>query len=68
MNRSSELYVMMGAAEKAAVMILRDFGELEKLQVSSHGCETFVACARKIATEKLRYFLSVGRPAFFVCA
>lgn len=64
MGRAAEIYIMTTSAEKAAVMLLRDFGELEKLQVSSRGCANFVASSRKGTTEKLRHLLSIGRPAF----
>ena len=39
---SSNLNIMIKAAEKASKIIIRDFGELEKLQVSSKGPADFV--------------------------
>ncbi len=39
---SSNLNVMIKAAEKASKVIIRDFGELEKLQVSKKGPYDFV--------------------------
>ena len=39
---SSNLNVMIKAAEKASKSIIRDFGEVEKLQVSKKGPRDFV--------------------------
>ncbi len=39
---SANLNVMIKAAEKASKILIRDFGELENLQVSSKGPRDFV--------------------------
>ena len=39
---SANLNVMIKAAEKASKILIRDFGELEKLQVSKKGPTDFV--------------------------
>ena len=50
-NTSPILNVMMKAAEKAARSLLRDFGEVEQLQVSRKGPADFVTAADKRAEE-----------------
>ena len=54
---SSNLNIMIKAAEKASKIIIRDFGELEKLQVLSKGPSDFVTNsdkkAEKIIIEEL---------------
>jgi myo-inositol-1(or 4)-monophosphatase len=49
---SPNLNIMIKAAEKASKVIIRDFGELENLQVSSKGPGDFVSSADK-RTEKI---------------
>ena len=44
---SSNLNIMIKAAEKASKVLIRDFGELEKLQVSSKGPSDFVTNSDK---------------------
>ena len=39
---SSNLNIMIKAAEKASKSVIRDFGEVEKLQVSKKGPKDFV--------------------------
>ena len=39
---SANLNIMIKAAEKASKSIIRDFGEIEKLQVSKKGPNDFV--------------------------
>ena len=39
---SSNLNIMIKAAEKASKSVIRDFGEVEKLQVSKKGPRDFV--------------------------
>ena len=39
---SANLNVMIKASEKASKVIIRDFGEIEKLQVSKKGLNDFV--------------------------
>ena len=54
---SINLNIMIKAAEKASKILIRDFGELEKLQVSSKGPSDFVTNsdmkAEKIIIEEL---------------
>ncbi len=62
--RSPTLNVMMNAARKAARGLVRDFGEVEQLQVSLKGPSDFVSSA-DLKTEKvLRQELAKARPAF----
>ena len=49
---SSNLNIMIKASEKASKIIIRDFGEIEKLQVSSKGPGDFVSSADR-RTEKI---------------
>ena len=49
---SANLNVMIKAIEKASKVIIRDFGEIEKLQVSKKGPTDFVTNA-DIKTEKI---------------
>ncbi len=51
---SSNLNIMIKAAEKASKFAIRDFGEVEKLQVSKKGTRDFVTKltnSRKILIE-----------------
>ncbi len=67
-SRSSYLYIMSKAAEKAAIGIVRDFGELEKLQISKKGFQNFVTSSDKKAEENIIYILSKAYPNFaFTC-
>tara|TARA_B110000008_G_scaffold204394_1_gene202997 strand:- start:416 stop:1174 length:759 start_codon:yes stop_codon:yes gene_type:complete len=54
----------MSAARKAARSILRDFGELEKLQVSIKGQNDFVTMADIKAQEIIHYELSRSRTGY----
>ena len=58
---SANITIMMTAARKAARSILRDFGELEKLQVSVKGQNDFVTMADIKAQEIIHYELSRAR-------
>ncbi|MGE5506316.1 MAG: inositol monophosphatase family protein, partial [Actinomycetota bacterium] len=62
--RSAVLNVMMGAARKAARALLRDFGEVEQLQVSMKGPSDFVSSADLKAEKTLRAELKKARPDF----
>jgi len=62
--RSPLLNVMTLAALKAAKGLIRDFGELENLQVSKKGPADFVSKADRRAERTLRTELSKARPAF----
>ena len=58
---SPNITIMMSAARKAARSILRDFGELEKLQVSIKGQNDFVTMSDVKAQEIIHYELSRSR-------
>jgi myo-inositol-1(or 4)-monophosphatase len=64
MLRSALLNVMIAAARKAARALKRDFGELEKLQVSLKGPANFVTAADRRAEETLYQELSKARPGY----
>jgi myo-inositol-1(or 4)-monophosphatase len=64
MRLSALLNVMVGAARKAGRRLLRDFGEVEQLQVSVKGPGDFVSQADLRAEETLREELSRARPHF----
>ena len=52
MPRSALLNVMVAAARKAARGLKRDFGEIEKLQVSLKGPANFVSSADRRAVRQ----------------
>lgn len=62
--RSPVLNVMVKAAEKAAKGLVRDFGELEQLQVSVKGVGDFVSAADLRAEKIIRHELEKARPGF----
>jgi myo-inositol-1(or 4)-monophosphatase len=62
--RSALMNVMFKAAEKAAKGLVRDFGEVEHLQISRKGPADFVSTADLKAQKTLREELSKARPAF----
>ncbi|MGC1466727.1 MAG: inositol monophosphatase family protein [Pseudolabrys sp.] len=64
MLRSALLNVMLTAARKAARALKRDFGELEKLQVSLKGPANFVSAADRRAEETLYQELIKARPGY----
>ncbi len=61
---SADMNVMIRAAEKAARALVRDFGEVEQLQVSRKGPADFVSAADRKAEETLFNELSTARPDF----
>jgi myo-inositol-1(or 4)-monophosphatase len=61
---SPTLSVMIKAAEKASKTLLRDFGEVEQLQVSAKGPGDFVSAADRRAEEIIHAELSRARPDF----
>ena len=63
-QRSAILNVMTTAAQKAARGLVRDFGEIEHLQVSKKGTADFVSIADKKAEKIIVYELSKARPNF----
>ncbi|HTT49205.1 MAG TPA: inositol monophosphatase family protein [Pseudolabrys sp.] len=64
MHHSALLNVMVAAARKTARALKRDFGELEKLQVSLKGPANFVSSADRRAEEMLYQELSKARPGY----
>jgi myo-inositol-1(or 4)-monophosphatase len=64
MLHSALLNVMIAAARKAARALKRDFGELEKLQVSLKGPANFVTAADRRAEETLYQELTKARPGY----
>jgi myo-inositol-1(or 4)-monophosphatase len=64
MHHSALLNVMMKAARKAARGLNRDFGEVEKLQVSVKGPANFVTAADRKAEQVLREELTTARPGY----
>ncbi|GAA0599887.1 inositol monophosphatase family protein [Caenispirillum bisanense] len=62
--RSPNLNVMVNAAKKAARAMVRDFGEVEQLQVSVKGPSDFVSAADLRAEKILRAELSKARPGW----
>ena len=62
--RSALLNVMTAAARKAARGLVRDFGEIENLQVSKKGTGDFVSNADRKAEQTLVRELTKARPRF----
>lgn len=62
--QSPDLNVMIKAAEKAARSLIRDFGEVEQLQVSQKGPGDFVSAADRRAEQIIHDELSYARPNF----
>lgn len=63
-TQSPDLNIMIKAAEKAARSLIRDFGEVEQLQVSQKGPGDFVSAADKRAEEIIFDELSTARPNY----
>jgi len=63
-RQSPLINVMSGAARKAARKLVRDFGEVENLQVSKKGPADFVCAADKTAENVIRIELNKARPNF----
>lgn len=63
-QRSALLNVMTAAAQKAARGLIRDFGEIENLQVSKKGTGDFVSAADRKAEETLVAELTKARPGY----
>ncbi|HVV78969.1 MAG TPA: inositol monophosphatase family protein [Pseudolabrys sp.] len=64
MVHSALLNVMIAAARKTARALKRDFGEIEKLQVSLKGPGNYVSAADKRAEETLYAELAKARPGY----
>ena len=62
--QSADLNVMVKAAEKAARSLIRDFGEVEQLQVSQKGPGDFVSAADKRAEQIIFDELKYARPNY----
>ncbi len=62
--RSALVNVMIAAAQKASRRLVRDFGEIENLQVSKKGPADFVSNADRKAEDTIRRELSKARPAY----
>ena len=63
---SANLNLMIKACEKASKILIRDFGEIEKLQVSEKGPSDFVTNS-DLKTEKIIIEeLSKGRPDYSI--
>jgi myo-inositol-1(or 4)-monophosphatase len=63
-RRSALLNVMAGAAQKASRGLIRDFGEVENLQVSRKGPADFVSAADHAAENTIRAELAKARPRY----
>jgi len=61
---SPTLNIMIKAARRAARGLVRDFGELEQLQVSRKGLGDFVSAADRKAEEMIREALMEARPNY----
>ncbi len=61
---SANLNIMIKAARKAGRGLVRDFGEVEKLQVSMKGAGDFVSRADTRAEEVIREELTIARPNY----
>lgn len=68
MADSPNLTVMIKAAEKAARSLVRDFGEVEKLQISVKGPGDFVSKADKRSEEIIIDSLQYDRPEWGILA
>jgi myo-inositol-1(or 4)-monophosphatase len=64
MALSPNINVMLRAAEKAGRNLIRDFGEVENLQVSTKGPGDFVSAADTRAEEIIHYELEKARPDY----
>jgi myo-inositol-1(or 4)-monophosphatase len=64
MAGSANLNVMMKTARKAGRALLKDFGEVEQLQVSTKGPGDFVSRADRAAETIIREDLMAARPSY----
>ena len=64
MQGSANLNIMINAARKAARGLVKDFREVEQLQVSTKGPGDFVPRADRAAEEILRDELMEARPNY----
>jgi myo-inositol-1(or 4)-monophosphatase len=63
-GRSAHIHVMIEAAEKAGRSLIRDFGEVEQLQVSKKGPGDFVSKADLKSEKILKEELLKARPTY----
>ncbi|MEO1549633.1 MAG: inositol monophosphatase family protein [Pseudomonadota bacterium] len=63
-NASANLNIMVKAARRAGRSLVRDFGEVENLQVSAKGPGDFVSRADRKAEELIREDLTTARPNY----
>lgn len=63
-RRSAHMNVMVEAAEKAARGLVRDFGEIENLQISKKGPGDFVSNADLKSEKTIRAALEKARPKY----
>ena len=61
---SANLNIMIKAARKAGRSLVRDFGEVENLQVSAKGAGDFVSKADIKAEQIIREELTEARPNY----
>jgi myo-inositol-1(or 4)-monophosphatase len=66
--KSANLTIMVNAARKASKTLLRDFGEVENLQISEKGPGDFVTNADKRAEETIVAQLLGARPTWDILA
>lgn len=64
--RSANINIMVRAAEKAGMLLLRDFNEIEKLQISKKSPEAFMQKAREKAASILAEELQKTRSEFTI--
>ncbi|GIT89680.1 inositol monophosphatase [Jannaschia pagri] len=64
MQGSANLNVMIKAARRAGRSLVKDFGEVENLQVSAKGPGDFVSRADRAAEELIREALMEARPSY----
>lgn len=64
MNKSPLLNVLTSSIQRAARGLVRDFGEVENLQVSRKGVGDFVSLADKRSEQMLMELLNKARPDF----
>ena len=63
---SANLNLMIKACEKASKILIRDFGEIEKLQVSKKGPSDFVTNSDLKAEKIIIEELNKGRPDYSI--
>lgn len=63
-RRSAHMNVMVDTAEKAGRSLIRDFGEIENLQVSKKGPGNFVTAADHKSEKLIRELLTKARPRY----